>query len=144
MQKNGITGCTTFPYSARNSTYELLVLHFLDIPADIAFTNYLGWNCLHIAALMAHLNLCKTLVVKYNFDAHMVNNDGWTALHHSVKSGSNELITYFIDMGADIHLEANGGKNCLIIAAMNGHLNLLEKHNFDAHMGDNNGWRVIH
>ena len=33
-------------------------------------------NCLHIAALYGHLNLCKFFLDNENFDVHMADNDG--------------------------------------------------------------------
>ena len=49
----------------------------------------------------------------------MTDNDGWTAIHYSARNGSYELVTYFIDLGNDIHLKTNTGSNCLYIAALN-------------------------
>ena len=107
-----------------------------------------GFNCLHIAALYGHLNLCKTLVNKHNFDVDMTANSGWSSLHISVVNGSYELVNFFTDMGANIHLKTNDGKNCLHSAALHGHLNLckmfLDNYKFDVHMSDNNEWRPLH
>ena len=59
-------------------------------------------NCLHIAALNGHLNLCKDLVNKHNFDLHLTDNNGFAALHLSALSGNYELIKFFMDKGTDI------------------------------------------
>ena len=140
-------GCTALYHSAKNGSYELLT-YFVDMGADINCKNNLGWNCLHIAAQNGHLNLCKTLIDKYNFDLHAVDNGGWTALHHSTKSGSYELVTYFVVMGTNINCKNNLGWNCLHIAAQNGHLNLcktlIDKHSFDVHISDYEGWTALH
>ena len=134
-------------FSAENGNYEL-INYFGDIGTDIHLKTNQGWNCLHIAALNRHLNLCKTLIDKHNFDVHMADNDGWTPLHHSSRKGSNELVNYFADMGRDILLKTNYGMNCLHIAALYGHLNLCksltDKFNFDVPMGDNDGWAALH
>ena len=47
-----------------------------------------GWTFLHIAALCGQLNLCKTLVEKYNSDVNLADNNGCTALHFSTRNGS--------------------------------------------------------
>ena len=140
-------GWTALHHSAKSGRYEL-VKFFTEKETDINLQTKAGVNCLHIAAANGHLSLCKTLIFKHIFDVHITDNDGWTALHHSVKSGSCELITFFTDMGSDINLKVNDGMNCLHIAAFNGHLNLckrfLDKHQFDVHLTNNNEWTALH
>ena len=140
-------GLTTLHHSARNGRYDL-VRFFTDLGTDIHLNTKRGKNCLHIAALKGHLPLCKALVETHKFDVHMADNDGWTALHHSARNGSYDLVRFFIDLGTDIHLETNIGENCLHIAAFNGHLPLckalVERHKFDVHMADNDGWTALH
>ena len=106
-------------YSSRSGSYELFRC-FADIEADIYRTNNDGLNCLHIAACYGHLNLCKILIDKYNFNVHMVCKNGWTALHYSARYGNCDLFTYFTDMGADIYGKDNDGWNCLHIEALYG------------------------
>ena len=140
-------GWTALHYSARNGTYEL-VKFFADMEADIYVENNLGSNCLHIAALSGHLNLCKILLDKHKFNVHMADNQGWTALHYSARNGSYKLVSFFVDMGTDIQLKDNLGRNCLHIAALYGDLNLCKaliiKHNFHVHMVDNEQWTPLH
>ena len=133
--------------SAKSGNYKL-TSYFADMGTDIHLKTYSGSNCLHIAALAGHFNLCKVLIDKHKFDLHMTNIDGWAALHFSAQSSNYELVTYFADMGTDIHLKTNDGRNCLHIAACKGNLNLckllIDKHKFDLHMTDNDGWAALH
>ena len=99
---------TTLHYSARNGIYEL-VTFFADKRTDIHLKNDLGQNCLYIAAAYEHLNLCKTIIDKQSFDVHMADNKGWTALHYAARKGSSELVSFFADMGIDIHIKVNLG-----------------------------------
>ena len=62
-------------------------------------------DCLHIVALSAHLHLCTTFIYNYNFDVHMADNDGWTALHFSARNGSYELITFFTYLRSNTNLK---------------------------------------
>ena len=125
-----------------------VVTYFADMGIDIHFKTNGGNNCLHIGACNGHFNFCKMLIDKHNFDFNMADNLGWTALHFSAQSGSCQLVTYFAEMGTDIHLKTNEGKNCLHIAAMQGHLilckMLLDKYNFDVNMADNFGYTALH
>ena len=56
-------GWTALHHSARNSGFEF-VNFFADIGTETYPKKHLGWNCLHIAALCGHLNLCKTFIDK--------------------------------------------------------------------------------
>ena len=94
-------GWNAFHFSARSSSYEL-PSYFVDIGTDIDLKNNSGSNCLHITVLYGHLNLCKALICKLNFNLHINDNSGWTALHYSARNGSYELLTYFANSGNDI------------------------------------------
>ena len=89
------------------------------------------------------MNLCQTLIDDHGFDKNIADNDGWTALHNSAESGSYELVTFFVEKGADIHEKTKAGYNCLHIAARNGHFNLCQNliagHGFDKNIADNDG-----
>ena len=82
---------------------NLFGIHLTDVDGWTATND--GWNCLHIAALFGHLSFCKILKDKHNFDVHMADKDGSTAVHHSARHGSYDLWTYFADMGVDIELK---------------------------------------
>ena len=140
-------GWTALHYSANCGSYELVSL-FAKEGIDIHMKTKNGESCLHIAALNGHLNLCKTLIKKHDFDINAADNDGWTALHYSARSGCYQLVSLFANKGTDIHLKTNCGMNCLHIAAYNGHLNLckklIDKHKFDVNVADNDGWTALH
>ena len=140
-------GWTALHHSARNGSYEL-VMFFVDMGIDFKSKNHLGENCLHIAASYGHVNLCKRLINKHNFDVELTDNDGWRPLHHSARSGCYWLFKYFADMVTNIGCENGAGLNCLHIAAKNEHLNfckkLIEKHKFDLDLPDFDGWTALH
>ena len=140
-------GYTALHWSAVNGSYELLK-YFVGMGTDIHLKANDGANCLHIAAHRGHLNLCKKLLDKHNFDVKICNKKGVTPLHCSAENGSYELVKYFVGKGVDIRLKTDDGRNCLHIAAEGGHLNLrkklLEKHKFDVNMSDNNGLTALH
>ena len=72
-------GWRALHFSSENVSYEL-IKYCIDRGTDIFLKTNLGNNCLHIAAICGHLNLCKTLIDKHGFDVHVANNDGWTIL----------------------------------------------------------------
>ena len=132
--------------AVQSGSYEL-VKFFVEKGADIHETAKAGENCLHIAACHGHLNLCQTLIADHGFDKNIADNNGVTALLNSVQSGSYELVKFFVEKGADIHQTTKAGKNCLHIAARNGHLNLcqtlIDHHGFDKNIADKNGWTAL-
>lgn len=94
------------------------------------------------------MNLCKILVEKHNFDVYIADNDGHIALYHSEKSDSFDLVIFFANRGNNIHFKESLGSSCLHIAAISGYLNLfktlINKHDFNAHMADSDGWTTLH
>ena len=119
--------------SAQSGVYEL-VKFFADKGGDIHLKTKVGGDCLHIAAAYGHLNLCKTLIDKDNFDVDTADNQRFTALHRSAKSGSYEIVKLLTDRGVDMYLKTKFEETCLHVAAAFGYLNLCEllinKHNF--------------
>ena len=140
-------GWTVLHYSAYSGKCEL-VAYFAEMGTDICPKTNGGRNCLHFAAFEGHLNICKMLIYKHKVHLHMTDNDGWTALHCSARSGNCELVAYFAEMGTDIHLKTNDGRNCLHIAALDEHLNLckmlIDKHKVDVNVADKRGWTAVH
>ena len=81
-------GWMQFHHHAKNGNHQ--EIKFLaDMGINIHLTTIDGENCLHIAALYGHLNLCKTLISDHNFNVHITDNEGFTALHQSACNGSS-------------------------------------------------------
>ena len=140
-------GWTALHYFAQNGSYDL-VKAVADMDIDFNLKTNFGKNCLHIAPSYGHLNLCRELIRKHKVDVQLPDHRGWTAFHYFAKIGSYELVQAVADMEIDINLKTNDGKNCLHIAADNGHINLwrmlISKHNADVQLPDNNGWTALH
>ena len=140
-------GWASLHFSAQSGSIEL-VQFFRGRGADIHLKTSDGMNCLHIASVKGHLELCKTLINKYNFHGLMTDNKGWASFHFSAQNGSYEIIKFFENEGTDIHLKTNTGSNCLHIAAFHGHLNLCRKLvnecKFDVQSTNDNGLTALH
>ena len=140
-------GWTALHTSAQSGSYEL-VRYFVDKGTDVQQKTETGQNCLHIAARKGHLNLCKALINKYRFDKNISDIEGFTPILDSVESGNYELVKFFIEKGADIHVNTLYGLNCLHIAACSGHLNLckifIDEHGFQENTADNSGRTPLH
>ena len=140
-------GRTVLHYSVGVGSHELVTFCY-DMGIEIHHSTTNGLNCLHIAANSGHVNLCKVLIDRYKFNIHITDKNGWTVLHHSVHSGSYELIRYSADMGEDIYFTNKGGENCPHIAARHGHLDLckilIEIYKFDVEVTDKTGCTAFH
>ena len=103
---------------------------------------------MHIAAQEGHLKICRSLLQTYNFDIHARDDYGYTVLLRAAGGGDSELFQYLIQKGGDIFSKTKDGRNCLHIAAQEGHLKicttLLQTYNFDIHERDDDGWSVLH
>ena len=134
-------------YFPKTGSYELVKL-FVDMRTDIKLETNEGKDCLHIAADNSHFNLGMTLKNKHNFDAGIRDHAGWTAFHYLAQNGSYELVNAVTDMGIDLNLKTNNGKNCLHIPADNRHFNLcknlIRKRNSDLEIPDHDGWTSLH
>ena len=147
MQLQDNDGGNALHYFAKHDSYELVKV-LADMGTDINLKTKNGKNCLHIAPENGHLNLCSKLINKHTVDMQLPDNDGWNALNYFTKNGSYELVKVVADMGNDIKLQRNEGKDCLHIAADNSHFNLfmtlINKHNFDARLPDFGGRTALH
>ena len=93
---------------------------------DIDIKDNYGLNCLHIAALYGHLNLCKIIIDKHNFDVDMATNDDCLPLHCSAENGSFELFLYFFEKQSEIYSKMKNMKNILHLASLKGHFEICE------------------
>ena len=66
-------GWIAFHFCARSGSYNLF-RYFADIVTDIDLKANDEMNCLHIATLYGHLNLCFALIYHNRFDVHMPHN----------------------------------------------------------------------
>ena len=102
-----------------------------------------GKNCLHITAEKGYMDLCKTFIDEFNFDIHVTDNSGKSAMHYCAGSGNHQLFHYFTKMESDVNHRTNNGQNCLHIAVARGYMDLckmfLEEYNFDINVTDNSG-----
>ena len=140
-------GWTALPYSLENGGYKL-VTFFTDIRADMYLKHNLGHSCLYLEAYCGYLNLCRTLLDKYNFDVPMKSNTGWTVLHCPARNSSHRLFTFFADMITGINVKDNLGQICFHVVTLFGHLNLckkfLDKNGFDVNIMSHEGMRALH
>ena len=118
-------GFTALHYSARNGSYDV-VTYFVKLGTDIHLKTKNQSNCLHVAVLFGHLDLCKTLIDKHEFDVHLANNDEYRAFHFSAINGSRDLFLYFWRKGSDMYCKTKGMKNVLHFSASEGHFDICE------------------
>ena len=140
--------CYSALLCAANAGYIELFQYLLVEGNDLYRVEKNGMNCLHIAALNAHSRLCKVLLEEHNFDLHLNDDDGRSALLCAAESGDLELFKYLQGRGSNIYKQRKDGMNCLHITASKGYFPffkmLLETYNFDLFSKTDDGWSVLH
>ena len=109
-------------HSHSYGSFQFLV----EMGSDVHLKTKTGGTCLHIAAEVGDLELCKMLLKNRSFNVPMIDHQGGSPLHFCAVSENNELFKFLVEMGGDIYLKTKSGKNCLHITAEKGQLNLCK------------------
>ena len=140
-------GVSALLFAAKVGNLELFQ-YLLEEGDDLYREKNNGMNCLHVAAVNGHLRLCKVLLEKYNFDLHMNDEDGRSALLLTAEAGHLELFKYLQWKDSNVYRQGKNGMNCLHVTASNGYFRfvkvLLETYNFDLFIKTDDGWSVLH
>ena len=141
------SGLYVLHHAAWSGDLELFQ-YLIEKGSDIFIKTKNNSSCLHFAAKVGSLKICKVVLQKYNFDINARDDGGLTILHSAAWSGDSELLQYLIDYGSDVFSKTKNGRNCLHIAAEQGCLKicrvLLQHYNFDVDERDDDGFAVLH
>lgn len=87
---------------------------------------YVGGNtALHAAAFYGHITICKALF-QLTHDMNKENNQGRRPVHHAVASGSEKLVSYFVEQkGIETNNKDKNGVTLLHVAAECGYATIL-------------------
>ena len=87
---------------------------------------YFGGNtALHAAAFYGHITICKALF-QLTHDMNKENNQGRRPVHHAVASGSEKLVSYFVEQkGIETNNKDKNGVTLLHVAAECGYATIL-------------------
>ncbi|CDO74938.1 hypothetical protein BN946_scf184945.g10 [Trametes cinnabarina] len=77
-------------------------------------------NSVHNAAFNRQFGLVRSLVTQDPTLVNAVDEDGRTPLHWAASSGSEDIVRYLVDQGADVNRGDGGGWTPLHIAASGG------------------------
>ena len=132
---------------AKDGSYTLFT-YFASLRTDVNIKTNNGKNCLYICGLYGRMPLCKTDKDSFNFNLHIANNNGWSAMNFSARSGSYKLVKYSPGKWTNIDLKTNDRNNCRHIAVFYGHLKLwktfIGKCSFDVCITDKQGWNALY
>jgi hypothetical protein len=96
-----------FKESSRVPTYSPIRKETQDCNSEYLFR----------AIRFGHTNLVKDFIIENSYDLNHVNALGFTALHLAICHQRVELISFFLDQGASVHLSNYEGKTPLAFAA---------------------------
>lgn len=87
----------------------------------------LGEGPIHKAVLSRLKNKVDALraILKHDPDVDLIDNNGWTALHHAAYNGDLESATELCNSGANVNAYSNSFKTPLHFAALNNHAEVI-------------------
>ncbi len=92
----------------------------------VNYRDNFGMTALHWAAAQNYGALVEDLLVEYNPDLDIQDNDGNTALHYAARSGNELILQILLAHGADINAQNNDGNTVLHVAAQAGHTAIVQ------------------
>ncbi|XP_061171116.1 CARD- and ANK-domain containing inflammasome adapter protein-like [Saccostrea echinata] len=107
-----------------------------------------GKTVLHICCMNGKLDMCKYLVNTYPPLLDAKDDYGGNALHAAAWGGNIDLFTFLLGKGFDIKVNANDGKNVILLCCMNGNLEmfkyLVNKYPHLLYIKDTDGNNALH
>ncbi|MCK9260810.1 MAG: ankyrin repeat domain-containing protein [Azoarcus sp.] len=113
-------GNTLLILAAREGNAET-VKALLNYRPRVAYRNLAGDSALMLAVLGGHDEVVDALLAA----KAPLNHDGWTALHYAAFEGHQGLFDKLLAAGADINALAPNQSDVLMLAARNGHIDLV-------------------
>ncbi|KAL2094347.1 hypothetical protein ACEWY4_009066 [Coilia grayii] len=126
---------------------EQVVRVLLSKGVDVHIRGKDDWTALHLAAWQGHLGIVKLLVKQAGADVDGQTTDGQTPLHLASKRGQYRVARILVELGASVHLHADGLYTPLHVAAETGHTScsrLLVKHGADIQARTALGFTALH
>ncbi|XP_012683118.1 receptor-interacting serine/threonine-protein kinase 4 [Clupea harengus] len=126
---------------------EQVVRVLLSRGVDVHIRGKDDWTALHLAAWQGHLGIVKLLVKQAGADVDGQTTDGQTPLHLASKRGQYRVARILVELGANVHLQADGMHTPLHVAAETGHTStsrLLVKHGADIQARTAQGHTALH
>ena len=122
-----------------SSVVRMLEMRSIDVEAK---GGVFGWTCLHIAAFIGHLDICRLLIDK-GAQLEAKDNFGRIPLHWAAGQGHVEIVRLLCDRGADVEARDIDGWRPLHFAACNGPITvvkeLIEERNAEINARINDG-----
>ncbi len=115
-------GNTLLILAAREGNAET-VTALLKYRAKVNYRNLAGDSALMLAVLRGHDKTVDALLA----GGAQVNNDGWAPLHYAAFEGRTELVERLLAAGADPKALAPNQANALMLAARNGHVDVVRR-----------------
>jgi len=110
------TGYCALHLAAANGHSKVIGTLLLRWNANPRIQHHKGHTALHFSTANRHKDALQQLLKKNPQLANVQDNDGYTPLHFAVASNQISLIEPLVKAGADIHIEAAGPLNPLMLA----------------------------
>ena len=87
-----------------------MIVNLIAHGANINWQNPEYYNCsaLHVAVLEGRVAACE-LLIQNSCDVDLVDNNGWTALHHCAALNKVDCAVLLVKRGASLNVTTNDG-----------------------------------
>ena len=126
--------------------HSTLVMHLLDIGAEVNISTGHFGSALGAAARNGDLKICR-LLLDNNACVDLIDQGNRTSVYFASMNGHLEVVKILLDRGANLTIANSYGLTPLSVASSNGHLEvvkLLLDRDADFSTTDNNGWTPLH
>ncbi|XP_046570876.1 ankyrin repeat domain-containing protein 50-like [Haliotis rubra] len=121
--KDGWTPLLAAAASGQQEVFHMLV----DAGADVTVKDADHDNCLMLACIGGNAAVVQELLQMNTFEINGRGGKGWTPVMFATFYGQTEIFDILFKAGADVSLTDNNNNSCLILAAAEGHVDIVKR-----------------
>lgn len=130
--QNAVLGLLVFDRKRELATYFATRCDVRDaeisITSDVFFNETTKSSTLIMATKQGYVEIAEALIQRGAADlVNKKNVYGWTLLHHAAAHGQSEMTRVLLSVGADFIGRDNAGWSPLLVAAYNGHVDIVQQ-----------------
>ncbi|XP_046335601.2 serine/threonine-protein phosphatase 6 regulatory ankyrin repeat subunit A-like [Haliotis rufescens] len=126
VESRGNDGWTPLMAAAAAGHQEVFQM-LVEAGADVTVKDAANDNCLMLASMGGNAVIVQELLQMKTFEINGRGGKGWTAVMFAAFYGQTEIFDILVKSGAKISLTDNNNDGCLILAAAEGHVDIVRR-----------------